>query len=93
MAPSLRYRAAQGVKRHHLILLIGAAVLDDAPESSYLQLHLYQECPIRVISVGEGRVASSPSSRAAYLTNHPLDHDSVFGGVVGLLPYHLHNKE
>jgi hypothetical protein len=83
------YRAAQGVKCYHILLLIGAAILDDTPESSRLQLHLHQERPVRVIGLDEGRIASS----TAYLTNHPLDYKSIFGGGVGLLPHHLHNKD
>jgi hypothetical protein len=72
------YRAAQGVKRHHLLLLIGVTVLDDAPESMHLQLYLHQERPIRVIGLCEDRVATP----AAYLMNRPLDHYSIFEGVV-----------
>jgi hypothetical protein len=84
------YRATQGIKRHHLLLLIGATILDDALESPRLQLHLNQRCLIRVIGLGVGMVATP----TAYLTNHPLDHDSIFGGVVvDLLPRHLHNKD
>jgi hypothetical protein len=69
--------------------LIGAAILDYTPENMCLQLHLHQERPIAIIGLGEGRVASP----AAYLTNHPLDYDSIFGGVIGLLPHHIHNKD
>jgi hypothetical protein len=72
--------------------LIGAAVLDDALESLRLQLHLHQEHPIGVIGLGEGRVATP----AANLMNHPLDHNSVFGGVIvagSLASHHLHNKD
>jgi hypothetical protein len=72
--------------------LIGAAILDDASGSPWLQLHLHQEHPIRVIGLGEGRVAT-PS---ANLTNHPLDHNSIFGGVIvaeSLASRHLHNKD
>jgi hypothetical protein len=81
------YRVVEGVKRHHLLLLIGAAILDDALESSCLQLHLNHERPITVISLGVGRVATP----TADLTNLPLNHDSIFGGVVvDLLSHHLH---
>jgi hypothetical protein len=66
-----------------------AAILDDALESSRLQPYLPQKHPIRVIDLGEGKVASP----TGYLTNHPLNRDSVFGGVVGLLPRHLHKKD
>jgi hypothetical protein len=83
------YHAAQGVKCHHLLLLIGVVVLDNAPESSRLQLHFHQERPIEVTGLGEGRVASPTT----YLTNYPLYHDSIFGGVIDLLPRHLHNKD
>jgi hypothetical protein len=83
------YRAAQGVKQHDLLLLIDVVVVDDAPESPRLQLHLHRECSIRVIGLGESRV-SSPTT---YLMNHPLDHDSVFVGVIGHLSHHLHNKD
>jgi hypothetical protein len=72
--------------------LIGAAVLDDALESLRLQLHLHQEHPIGVIGLGEGRVATP----TANLMNHPLDHNSVFGGVIvagSLASHHLHNKD
>jgi hypothetical protein len=83
------YRAAEGVKHHHL-LLIGAAILDDALENSCFQLHINHERPIRVIGLGVGRVATL----TAHLTNHPLDHDSIFGGVVvDLLRLHDHNKD
>jgi hypothetical protein len=80
------------IKHHHLLLLIGAAVLDDALESPRLQLHLHQECPTRVISLGEGRVATPASN----LRNHPLDHNSICGGVIivgSLASRHLHNKD
>jgi hypothetical protein len=72
--------------------LIGVAVLDDALESPQLQLHLHQECLIRVIGLDEGRVATP----AANLMNHPLDHNSVFGGVIvvgSLASHYLHNKD
>jgi hypothetical protein len=45
---------AQGVKRHHLFMLIDATVLDDASESPRLQLHFHQKCSIRVIGLYEG---------------------------------------
>jgi hypothetical protein len=87
------YRALQGIKLYHLLLLIGATILDDTLESSQLQLHLLhlnQKCPIGVIGLGVGMVATP----TPYLTNHPLDHDTIFGGVVvDLLPCHLHNKD
>jgi hypothetical protein len=84
------YRATQGVENHHLLLLIRIAALDDALESLCLQLYLHLESPIRVIGHGEGRV----DTPIAYLTNHPLDHDSIFRGVViDLLPHHLLNKD
>jgi hypothetical protein len=51
------------------------------PPNPRLQLHIHQERPIRVISLGESRV----TSLIAYLTNQPMDHDSVFRGV-SLLP-------
>jgi hypothetical protein len=70
-------------------MLIGAAIFDDALDGMRLQLHLHQEHPTEVIGLGEGRVASPRT----YLTNHPLDHDSFFGGVFGLLPRHLLNKD
>jgi hypothetical protein len=76
------YCAAQGVKCHHLLLLIGTVILDDAPKSPHFQLHLQQERPIRVIGLSKSRVATS----AAYLMYHPLYHDPIFGGIVGLLP-------
>jgi hypothetical protein len=86
----LWYRATQGVENHHLLLLIGIAALDDALESPCLQLYLHLESPIRVIGHGEGRV----DTPVAYLTNHPLDHDSIFRGVViGLLSHHLLNND
>jgi hypothetical protein len=84
------YHASEGVKRHHLLLLISTTILNDALESPRLQLHLNHERPIRVIGLGVGRVATP----TAYLTNHPLDHDSIFGGVVvDLLSRHLHNRD
>jgi hypothetical protein len=43
------YRAVQCVKHHHLLLLIGGTILDDAPKSPRLQLHLHQERIIEVI--------------------------------------------
>jgi hypothetical protein len=52
------YCATQDVKRHHLVLLIGATILDDAPENPRVQLHLHQERPIKVIGIGEGRIAT-----------------------------------
>jgi hypothetical protein len=73
-------------------MLIGVTVLDDALESPRLQLHLHQERPIGVIGLGEGRVATP----AVNLTNHPLDHNSVFGGVIvtgSLASRHRHNKD
>jgi hypothetical protein len=72
--------------------LIGVAVLDEAPEGPRLQLHLHQERSIRVIGLDEGKVATP----AANLMNQPLDHNSVFGGVVvagSLVSRHLHNKD
>jgi hypothetical protein len=72
--------------------LIGTTILDDALESLRLHLHLHQECPIGVISLGDGRVATP----AANLMNHPMDHNSVFGGVIvadALASCHLHNKD
>jgi hypothetical protein len=86
------YHTAQCVNRHHLLLLIGAIVLDDAPESSHLQLHLHQGCPIGVIGLGEARVATPTIN----LMNYPLDYNSVFGGVViarSLASCHFHNKD
>jgi hypothetical protein len=83
------YCAAEGVKRHHLLILIGAAILDDALESLRLQLHPNHECPIGVTGLGVGRIATPTT----YLTNHPVDHDSIEGVVVDLLPHHLHNKD
>jgi hypothetical protein len=86
------YRAAQCINHHHLLLLIGPAVLDDASESPCLQLYHHQECSIGVIGLDEGRVATP----AANLMNHPLDHNSVFGGVVvasAIASRHLHNKD
>jgi hypothetical protein len=71
--------------------LIGGAILDDDLESPRLQLHLHQERPIGVIYLGEGRVATP----TANLMNHPLDHNSIFGGVIvtrSLSSRHLHNK-
>jgi hypothetical protein len=64
----------------------------DTSESPRLQLHLHQERPIGVIGLSEGRVATP----AANLTNHHLDHNSIFGGVVvagSLATRHLHNKD
>jgi hypothetical protein len=73
--------------------LIDAAVLDDTSGSPRLQLHLPQERPIGVISLGEHRVATP----AANLMNHPLDNNSVFGGVTvvvgSLASFHRHNKD
>jgi hypothetical protein len=84
------YCATQGIKRHYLLFLIGATIQDDALESPHLQLHLNQKRPIRVIGLGAGMVATP----TAYLTNHPLDNDTIFGGVVvDLLPFHLHNRD
>jgi hypothetical protein len=83
--------AAQCIKRHHLLLLISTAILNDSPESPRLQLHLHQECPIRVICLGVGRVATP----TANLTNHALGHNSIFGGVVvtgSLASRHRPNK-
>jgi hypothetical protein len=77
---------------HHLLQLISAAIPDDAPESPRLQIHLHQEHPIRVIGLGEGMVATL----VVNLTNHPLDHNSVFGGVIvvgSLASRHRHNKD
>jgi hypothetical protein len=86
------YNTAQCIKHHHLLLLIGAAVLDDAPESPRLQLHLHHECPIRIIDLGEGMLAT----RAVNLTNHPLYHNSIFESVIitgSLSSRHLHDKD
>jgi hypothetical protein len=70
--------------------LIGAAVLDDAPESPLLQLHLHRS--IGVIGLGEGRIATP----TANLTNDPLDHIFIFGGVIvtgSLASRHPCNKD
>jgi hypothetical protein len=84
------YCDTQGIKRHYHLFLIGATILDDALESPHLRLHINQKRSIRVIGLGVGMVATP----TAYLTNHPLDHDTIFGGVVvDLLPCHLHNKD
>jgi hypothetical protein len=81
------YDTAQGVKHHHLILLISMAIFDDASESSRLQLHIHLKRPIGVIDLSDDSVATS----TAHLTNHLLDHHSVFGDVVvGFLPRHFH---
>jgi hypothetical protein len=71
--------------------LIGVAVLDDALESPRIQLHLHQECPIGVIGLGEGWLATP----VANLMNHPLDYNSVFAAVVigSLASHHLLNKD
>jgi hypothetical protein len=45
-----------------------------------------------LIGLGEGKVATP----AANLMNHPLDHNSVFGGVIivgSLGSHHLHNMD
>jgi hypothetical protein len=55
-------------------------------------IHLHQERPIEVIGLGEGRVATP----AANLTNHPLDHNFIFRGVIvagSLASHHRHNKD
>jgi hypothetical protein len=70
-------------------MLISDVILVDTLEHPRLQLYLHRERSIRVIGLGEDMVATP----AAYLMNYPMDHDSIFRGVINLFLRHLLNKD
>jgi hypothetical protein len=65
---------------------IGATVLHDVLEHARHQLHLHQECPIRVVGLSNDGIATP----GTHLKDYLLDHHTIFGGVVvRFLPGHL----